>query len=76
MNDVAIAFPPGGAPILVASYMSDGLSALTVSEAAHAEIGRLVARELHGYTFGTTASTEKLTAALASGRELVSTVAD
>jgi len=47
VNDVAIAFPPGGAPILVASYMSDGLSALTVSEAAHAEIGRLVARELH-----------------------------
>jgi beta-lactamase class A len=46
VNDVAIALPPVGAPILIASFTSDGLSALTVSEAAHAEVGNLVAREL------------------------------
>jgi len=44
-NDVAIAWPPGGAPILVAAYMSDGAAAPAALQAAHAELGRLVARE-------------------------------
>jgi beta-lactamase class A len=45
-NDVAIAFPPSRAPILIASYLSDGNSRLPALAAAHADIGRVVAREL------------------------------
>jgi beta-lactamase class A len=45
-NDVAIAWPPKRGPILVASYMSDSTSPLVTLNAAHAEIGRLVTREL------------------------------
>jgi len=45
MNDVAIAMPPRRAPILIAAYMSDGASVPEAREAAHANIGRLVARE-------------------------------
>jgi len=45
-NDVAIAWPPGRGPILVAAYMSDSTSSLPVLNAAHAEIGRLVAEDL------------------------------
>lgn len=45
VNDVAITYPPGRRPIFIAVYMSD--SKLTTPElnAAHAEIGRIVARE-------------------------------
>src|SRR5262249_46835165 len=46
VNDVAIAWPPGRAPILVAAYMSDGEAGLKVLCAAHADVGRLVAQEL------------------------------
>lgn len=46
VNDVAIAWPPGRAPILVAAYMSDGEAGLYALCAAHADVGRLVAREL------------------------------
>jgi beta-lactamase class A len=44
VNDVAIASPPGRAPILVASYLSDGNARLPALTAAQADIGRLVAR--------------------------------
>ena len=45
INDVVITYPPGRRPIFIAVYMSE--SKLTVPElsAAHAEIGRIVARE-------------------------------
>lgn len=46
VNDVAVAVPPGRAPILIASYMSEGPSGLPVLEAAHAEVGRVVARSM------------------------------
>ena len=44
VNDVAIATPPGRAPILVAAYLSDGAASTAALVAAHAEVGRLVAR--------------------------------
>lgn len=44
INDVAIAVPPARAPILIAAYMSEGGSGLEVLQAAHADVGRLVAR--------------------------------
>ncbi len=44
VNDIAIATPPGRAPILIAAYLSDAESKFQASVAAHAEIGRLVAR--------------------------------
>ena len=46
VNDVAIAWPPGRAPILVAAYTSDGESAVGPLAAAHAEIAREVAAHL------------------------------
>jgi len=46
VNDVAIAWPSNRGPILVAAYMSDSNSSLPFLNAAHAELGRLVAREL------------------------------
>ncbi len=46
VNDVAIAWPPGRAPILVAAYLSDGDAGPGRLVEAHAEIGRLVARAL------------------------------
>ncbi|MDB4995938.1 MAG: Beta-lactamase, partial [Myxococcaceae bacterium] len=46
VNDVAIAVPPRRAPVLVAVYLSEGTAALAALVAAHADIGRLVAREL------------------------------
>lgn len=45
-NDVAIAWPPGRPPILVAAYMSGSKSPMNSLNAAHAEIGRRVAVEL------------------------------
>lgn len=46
INDVAIASPPGRAPILVAAYLSGGSSTKDVLEASHAKVASLVAREL------------------------------
>lgn len=43
VNDVAIASPQGRAPILIASYLSDSSLETSRLEAAHADIGRLVA---------------------------------
>jgi beta-lactamase class A len=40
-NDVGIAVPPGRAPILVASYMTEGPPAGDVLAAAQAEVGRI-----------------------------------
>lgn len=45
VNDVAIAWPPGRAPVLVAVYMSDGEAAFDALCAAHANVGGLVAAE-------------------------------
>jgi beta-lactamase class A len=46
INDIAIAVPPGRAPILIAAYLSDAGSELTVLQAAHADIARRVVLEL------------------------------
>jgi len=46
VNDVAIIHAPGRAPILVAAYMSDGTSPLASLNAAHADVGRIIATEL------------------------------
>lgn len=46
VNDVAIAWPPGRAPILVAAYTSDGESAVGLLAAAHVAIARVVATQL------------------------------
>jgi beta-lactamase class A len=46
VNDVAIAVPPRRAPILVAAYLSNETGGLPALVAAHADVGRLVAREL------------------------------
>lgn len=43
VNDVAIAFPPGRAPLLIAAYLSEGSADYPALVAAHARIGRLVA---------------------------------
>lgn len=43
VNDLAIFFPPKKPPILVACYMSDSDSPTEVLEAAHGQIGALVA---------------------------------
>jgi beta-lactamase class A len=42
-NDVAIVFPPGRRPILVACYMSGSTAPIEVLNAAHAQIGSLLA---------------------------------
>ncbi|MBN2197060.1 MAG: class A beta-lactamase [Polyangiaceae bacterium] len=42
-NDVAIVWPPGQSPILVASYLDGSSTDPATLNAAHAEIGRLVA---------------------------------
>lgn len=44
VNDVAIAFPPGRAPILVAAYMTDAHADTEALAAAHADVARCVAR--------------------------------
>ncbi|MCA1481747.1 serine hydrolase, partial [Bradyrhizobium sp. NBAIM08] len=46
VNDVAIAVPPGRAPILVAAYTSEGTATMDVSQAALAKVASLAAREL------------------------------
>jgi beta-lactamase class A len=45
VNDVAIVMPPGRAPILLAAYMSEGVAGPRALQAAHADVGRLVAQE-------------------------------
>jgi beta-lactamase class A len=47
-NDVAIAFPPGRAPLLLAVYLSDGPSGLEPLQAAHVQVARSIATELGG----------------------------
>ncbi len=42
-NDVAIAWPPNGAPIVIAAYLSHSSADAAARNAAHAEIGRIVA---------------------------------
>lgn len=44
-NDVAIAWPPGRAPILIAAYLSHSTAPFAERNAAHAEIARIVAQE-------------------------------
>jgi beta-lactamase class A len=48
VNDLAIALPPGRAPVLVAVYMSEGRDedGGAIHEAGHVAVGRLVAREM------------------------------
>jgi len=46
VNDVAIATPPGRAPIVVAVYLDGGSGEMAALEAVHADVARLVAREL------------------------------
>jgi beta-lactamase class A len=44
-NDVAIAWPPGRAPVMVAAYLSGSTAPLAAREAALAEVGRLAAAD-------------------------------
>ncbi len=44
-NDVAIAFPPGRAPIVIASYISESTVPIGVKATAHAEVARIVVKE-------------------------------
>ena len=41
-NDVAIIWPPGRSPILIAAYMSESHASADALDAAHARIGRIV----------------------------------
>jgi beta-lactamase class A len=45
VNDVAITWPPGRAPILIAAYMSDGEAGLLRLQSAHEDVGGLIAQE-------------------------------
>jgi beta-lactamase class A len=45
-GDLAIAWPPGRGPILIASYLTQGKGANEDRNAVHAEVGRAVARAL------------------------------
>lgn len=44
-NDVAIAFPPGRKPIVIASYFSESKVENAAKAAAHAEVARIVVKE-------------------------------
>lgn len=46
VNDVAVVWPPGRAPVIVAVYMSGSENPVSVLEAAHADIARRIARSL------------------------------
>ena len=46
VNTLAIAWPPGGSPLLVAVYASDGDASVDALARAHAEVATLVANEL------------------------------
>ncbi|HXS15557.1 MAG TPA: serine hydrolase, partial [Polyangiaceae bacterium] len=45
VNDVALSVPPGRAPWLLAVYLSDSTSDLTVLEGAHAALANLIAQQ-------------------------------
>lgn len=45
INDIAIAYPPQRRPIFIAVYMSESKLATAALNAAHAEIGSVIARE-------------------------------
>lgn len=49
VNDLAIFFPPGRAPILVASYMTDSPASTQLLNNAHARIGALVSTAFTGH---------------------------
>jgi beta-lactamase class A len=44
-NDVAIAWPPNRAPIIIAAYLSGSTAGLAARNAAHAEIARIIAEQ-------------------------------
>lgn len=44
-NDVAIAWPPNGAPIVIASYLSESTAEPAQRNAAHAEIARIIVEQ-------------------------------
>lgn len=44
-NDIAIAWPPGRAPIIIAAYLHRSTADVAARNAAHAEIARIVAEE-------------------------------
>ena len=46
VNDVAFVVPPGRAPLVIAAYLSESRAPLAALVTAHAEIARIVAREL------------------------------
>lgn len=46
LNDIAIAWPPRRAPVLIASYQSGGDAPPATRKSAHAEVGRLIAARL------------------------------
>lgn len=43
-NDVAVAWPPGRAPVVIASYISGSPAPVETQIAAHAQIGRIIAK--------------------------------
>jgi beta-lactamase class A len=45
-NDVAIAWPPNGSPILIAAYLSESDASPDARNRAHADIGRAIARRM------------------------------
>lgn len=46
VNDVAIAVPPGRAPVLIAAYTSESSAEMKALQAAHADIAKVIARDL------------------------------
>lgn len=46
VNDVAIVWPPGRAPLVIAAYLSDGASPLVELKRAHVAIARYVVEQL------------------------------
>lgn len=47
-NDVAVVWPPGRAPVVIAAYLDAPSASAERLDAAHAAIGRIVARRLGG----------------------------
>lgn len=48
INDVAIAWPPGRAPLVIAAYLTGSPAAVPALNAVHADIARLVVKQLVG----------------------------
>ncbi len=46
-NDVAVATPPNGRPVLISAYLSEGFAEKPMLQAALASIGRVVARQFN-----------------------------